>query len=239
MILLVEDDHNLSFIMQDYLELLNYNILIAKDGQEGLEIFKANPVNLCILDVMLPLKDGFTLAKEIRAMNSDVPIIFLTAKVMKEDRISGFRAGCDDYITKPFSTEELELRIQAILKRCMTSQGMKGLQNNGAFNLGKYEFDHKNMLLKYEEQEKVLTRKENALLKLLCENKNHLVTREYALKAVWGDDDYFIGRSMDVFIAKLRKYLKADPAIAITNVHGTGFKLEIKDAQTGSFSEGY
>lgn len=227
-ILLVEDDPNLSLVLQDYLEMLDYDILLCKDGQEGLEAFQQGYIDLCILDVMLPKKDGFTLAKEIREADDDIPIIFLTAKSMKEDRLKGFRAGCDDYITKPFSTEELNLRIQAILKRCLVRKASRPAEEIQPYTLGKYVFDHKNMVLRLGKEEKNLTRKENALLKLLCENKNQLMTREYALKSVWGDDDYFIGRSMDVFIAKLRKYLKDDPTISITNVHGTGFRLEIR-----------
>ena len=164
----------------------------------------------------------------MRKNNEDVPIIFLTAKSLKEDRIKGFRSGCDDYITKPFSTEELSLRIQVILKRSMV-QGLNEKEEPAGFDIGNYYFDFKNMILRYGTEEKNLTRKENALLKLLCENKDQLLTREAALKSVWGDDDYFIGRSMDVFIAKLRKYLKEDPRISITNVHGIGFRLEVKD----------
>lgn len=224
-ILLVEDDPNLSLVLKDYLEMINYNIILGKDGREGIKAFREESIDLCILDIMLPFKDGFTLAGEIRALNEAVPIIFLTAKSLKEDRIKGFRAGCDDYITKPFSTEELDLRIQAILKRCMAQKAQE-VKPEETYKIGKYTFDHRNMVLRLGKKEKTLTRKENALLKLLCENKNRLLTREAALKSVWGDDDYFIGRSMDVFIAKLRKYLNEDPSIAITNVHGTGFKLE-------------
>lgn len=227
-ILLVEDDHNLSLVMQDYLEMMNYEITVCRDGLEGLDAFRKKSFHLCILDIMLPKMDGFAVAEEIRRQNKEVPIIFLTAKAMKEDRIKGFRIGCDDYMTKPFSTEELNLRIQAILKRCMIPRSVNGNVHPEEMSIGHYVFDSKNMILRIGEVEKTLTRKENALLKLLCENKNQLLTREYALKSVWGDDDYFIGRSMDVFIAKLRKYLKEDPDIAITNVHGTGFKLEVR-----------
>ena len=225
-ILLVEDDPNLSLVLKDYLEMINYNIILGKDGREGIKAFRDESIDLCILDIMLPFKDGFTLAAEIRAIDERMPIIFLTAKSLKEDRLKGFRAGCDDYITKPFSTEELDLRIQAILKRCVPQRGIQDAKSEEIYKIGKYAFDHRNMVLRLEKKEKTLTRKENALLKLLCENKNKLLTREAALKSVWGDDDYFIGRSMDVFIAKLRKYLSEDPSISITNVHGTGFKLE-------------
>jgi len=225
-ILLVEDDPNLSLVLQDYLEILNYKIVLCKDGKEGLEKFRKTKFSLCILDVMLPVMDGFTLAEEIRKTDHDIPIIFLTAKTLKEDRIKGFKIGCDDYITKPFSTEELSLRIQVILKRSMSAAPVS--KEKVIYKIGKYIFDHENMILKIGNSEKYLTRKENSLLKLLFENRNQLLTREVALKTIWGSDDYFIGRSMDVFIAKLRKHLKDDPSISITNVHGTGFKLEVK-----------
>ena len=226
-ILLVEDDANLSMVLKDYLEMLGYETVLRNDGEEGLEAFKENEFSLCILDVMMPKKDGFRLAKDIRAINADIPLIFLTAKSLKEDRIAGFKAGCDDYITKPFSTEELSLRIGAILKRSEIQYRQKKIPD--IFELGTIQFDHKNMILIHEGKDYSLTRKEAALLKLLAENKNQLVEREYALEKIWGSSDYFIGRSMDVFIAKLRKMLKIDPTIAITNVHGTGFKLEVNE----------
>jgi DNA-binding response OmpR family regulator len=227
-LLLVEDDPNLSLVVQDYLEIIGYNTYICKDGEEGYEEFIKGNYDLVILDVMMPKKDGFTLANDIRKTDTQTPIIFLTAKSLKEDRIRGFQSGCDDYIPKPFSTEELSLRIEAILRRCIPkSETTKDLPQR--FKIGEYTFDCKNMNLIFGEQEKSLTRKESSLLKLLCEHKNNLLTREKALKVVWGNDDYFIGRSMDVFITKLRKHLKEDPAISITNVHGTGFKLEIKE----------
>lgn len=226
-ILLVEDDANLSMVLKDYLEMLGYETILRNDGEEGLEAFKENEFSLCILDVMMPKKDGFQLAKEIRAINPEIPLIFLTAKSLKEDRIAGLKAGADDYITKPFSTEELSLRISAILKRSEIQYRQKRIPD--VFELGTIQFDHKNMVLIHNEKEISLTRKESALLKLLAENKNQLVEREFALEKIWGSSDYFIGRSMDVFIAKLRKMLKIDPNIAITNVHGTGFKLEVND----------
>jgi DNA-binding response OmpR family regulator len=228
-ILLVEDDPNLSLVLQDYLEMMDYDITLCRNGKEGLDAFRAGKFNLCILDIMMPVMDGFTLAEEIKQINESVPIVFLTAKSLKEDRIKGFRLGCDDYIMKPFSTEELSLRIQAILKRCMAQSANQFKEEEPVYQIGNYSFDHKNMILRIEKKERVLTRKENALLKLLFENRNKLLTREIALKSVWGNDDYFIGRSMDVFITKLRKYLQDDPSITITNVHGTGFKLEIKE----------
>jgi DNA-binding response OmpR family regulator len=227
-ILLVEDDPNLSLVLKDYLEMMNYKVTLCGNGREGLNAFRKGNYNLCILDIMMPVMDGFALAEEIKKVDEEIPIIFLTAKSLKEDRIKGFRMGCDDYIIKPFSTEELSLRIQVILKRCMTEAKNKQKNQAAFYKIGKYTFDYKNMILRSGNSEKVLTRKENSLLKLLCENRNQLLTREEALRQVWGNDDYFIGRSMDVFIAKLRKYLKDDPNIQITNVHGTGFKLEAK-----------
>ena len=228
-ILLVEDDPNLSMVIQDYLEMLNYQTKLCKDGDEGLDEFRRNRYDLIILDVMMPKKDGFSVAQEIRKVDNQIPIVFLTAKALKEDRIKGFQSGCDDYICKPFSTEELSLRIKAILKRCQTA-GLEMIEPlNKEFSIGNLTFDHVNMVLRTKENEHFLTRKESALLKLLCLYKDQLLSREVALKTIWGDDDYFIGRSMDVFISKLRKYLKADPNISITNVHGTGFKLEVKE----------
>ncbi len=228
-ILLVEDDPNLSFVIQDYLEMLNYSTMVCKDGEEGLTEFTRNTYDLVILDVMMPKKDGFSVAEDIRKFDDLTPIMFLTAKSLKEDRIKGFQVGCDDYISKPFSTEELSLRIKAILKRCsvVSNAALSEVQQN--FVLGDYTFDQSNMLLIHKNKSQSLTRKEVALLKLLCVNKDKLLTREIALKSIWGDDDYFIGRSMDVFISKLRKHLKEDPRISITNVHGTGFKLEVKE----------
>jgi DNA-binding response OmpR family regulator len=227
-ILLVEDDPNLSTVLGDYLEILGYSTVLARDGEEGYISFRAHKIDLCILDVMMPKKDGFTLANEIREINEAVPIIFLTAKGLKEDRINGFKLGCDDYITKPFSSEELSLRIKAILRRCAVRENPMP-DSEEVFTIGKYTFDPYNLVLKSDNFEKKLTRKETDLLKLLCINKNKVLTREQALILVWGDDDYFIGRSMDVFITKLRKYLKDDPGISILNVHGTGFKLEVRE----------
>ncbi len=231
-ILLVEDDYNLSLVLKDYLDMLGYETTIAKDGEEGLQKFQAENFDMCIIDVMMPRKDGFSLAKDIRKFNSDVPMIFLTAKTMKEDRIKGFKVGADDYLTKPFSTEELSLRIEVILKRCQIKNLYASYTEERApFTFGIFHFDHNNMLLKSEHTEQKLTKKEADLLKLLYVNRNNLLSREMILKSIWGDDDYFIGRSMDVFIAKLRKYLKPDPNISIVNIHGTGFKLEIKEPE--------
>jgi len=228
-VLLVEDDPNLGLLLKDYLDLLEYRTTLCTNGKDGLVTFKKVRFDLCILDVMLPVMDGFALASEIRMINEEVPIIFLTARSMNEDRIAGFRAGCDDYITKPFSTEELSLRIKAILKRCRLASESTLVADIPQIAIGDYSFDSSNMMLIRQGKKQSLTRKETALLKLLCDNMNSIVTREFALKAIWGDDDYFIGRSMDVFITKLRKYLKDDPAVSITNIHGTGFRLEVKE----------
>jgi len=224
-ILLVEDDPNLSTVLHDYLDMLNYSTTIAADGEDGLLKFSQGNFDLCILDVMLPRKDGFTLAADIRLLNNEIPIVFLTARGQNDDRVAGFKAGCDDYITKPFSSEELALRIEAILKRCMTREKR---QQNGIIEIGNYRFDSGNLLLIFNDEQQKLTPKEAALLKLLYHYKNNLLPREIALKEIWGDADYFIGRSMDVFIARLRKYLRNDPSVLIQNVHGSGFKLEVK-----------
>ncbi len=227
-ILFVEDDPNLSMILQDYLEMIGYSVKHARDGEEGLRFFLAGNYDMLILDVMMPKKDGFSLAEDVRKKNQAIPIIFLTAKSLKEDRIKGFQQGCDDYITKPFSTEELSLRIKAILKRCAISLTNSQQNDTDKFTLGKFEFDSENMVLQCaDESERRLTRKEAGLLKLLCLNKNNILPREVALETIWGDNDYFIGRSMDVFIAKLRKYLKTDSNVKIINIHGIGFKLEV------------
>lgn len=227
--MLVEDDPNLSEVIMDFLELQGYEIIRAFDGEEGLTAFYRNQVDLCLIDVMMPKKDGFGLVEEIRKLNEDVPVIFITARSMKEDRIRGFRVGCDDYLSKPFSTEELELRIHAILKRCQTRFHDARVNEKEIYTIGNYTFDYSNMVLKINGGEQRLTKKEADLLHLLAINKNQLLKRELVLKMVWGDDDYFIGRSMDVFITKLRKHLKEDPGISIINYHGTGFLLEVKE----------
>lgn len=226
-ILFVEDDPNLSMILRDYLEMIGYTVDHALDGEKGIQLFTRNTYQLVILDIMMPKKDGFTAAKEIRDINQMVPIIFLTAKNLKEDRIKGFEFGCDDYITKPFSTEELSLRIKAILKRCAIIDQSAAEPVKNTITIGKFIFDSSNMTLKFGDSKRILTRKESGLLKLLCMNKNNLLPREVAMEAIWGENDYFIGRSMDVFIAKLRKYLKPDSNVRISNVHGIGFRLEV------------
>lgn len=222
-ILVAEDDANLSVLLCDYLNLLGYETVCARDGKEGWIIFQQGIFDMCILDVMMPRMDGFTLAEQIRKKNSSVPIVFLTARGMNEDRVRGFKAGCDDYVTKPFNSEELGLRIEAILKRC----GL--IKEEEQYDIGIYKFDAVNMKLTTVNGTQSLTPKESSLMRLLCRNKNQLLSREKALKEIWGDENYFVGRSMDVFIARLRKYLKDDPNVSIANVHGTGFRLEVAE----------
>jgi two-component system, OmpR family, response regulator len=230
-ILLAEDDPNLSSVLQDYLEIIGYNVTLCENGIEALEVFNKEYFDLCIIDVMMPKKDGFSLAEDIRKNNEMVPIIFLTAKSLKEDRVKGFSIGCDDYITKPFSTEELSLRIKAIMKRCTLRDPHANSPAGGIFIIGNYTFDSENLLLTTTNKEIKLTRKEAALLKLLAERINQVLPRDLALKKIWGRNDYFFARSMDVFITKLRKHLKNDPDISIINLHGTGFKLFVDNVK--------
>ena len=222
-ILLVEDDPALGFVIKDNLTMKGYEVTLCADGDDGQKAFHHQPFDLCIFDVMMPKKDGFTLAKNIREKNQQVPILFVTAKSMVEDRIKGFNAGGDDYIIKPFSMEELYLRIEVFLRR---SNGLNAKEET--FQLGQYTFDCVNLTLLQATGPKVLTEKESGVLKLLCLHKGRVLKREEILKAVWGDDDYFLGRSLDVFISKLRKYLKNDPAVEIVNYHGVGFRLETR-----------
>lgn len=222
-ILLVEDDPNLGILLQEYLEAKGYETKLGKDGKEGYDLFCKQDYDLILLDVMMPVKDGITLAKEIRMNNKNVPIIFLTAKSMKEDTIEGFNAGGDDYITKPFSMEELLVRIQAVLRRTNKQISINNEQSN--FTLGAYTFNSEKQLLEHNGQQQKLTTKESGLLRLLCVHKNDVLDRNFALKTIWHDDNYFNGRSMDVYIAKLRKYLKDDQKVEIINIHGKGFKL--------------
>ena len=223
-ILLVEDDPNLGQLTQEYLTLKGYPTDRATDGNAGLQRFMTGRYDLCILDVMMPKKDGFTLAKEIRMDGRDVPIIFLTAKSGPEDAIQGLRLGADDYMTKPFNMEELLLRIQAILRR---HQGADAQPETPIYQIGMFRFDYPHQLLlrNNETTGQRLTSKESELLKLLAQNLNQPLGRSFALKVVWGDDSYFNARSMDVYITKLRKYLKDDPSVQLVNVHGEGFKL--------------
>ncbi len=222
-ILVVEDDPNLGTLLTEYLRARGHDATLATDGEKGLKAYKREEFEFLILDVMMPVKDGFTLAKEIRAKDEKVPILFLTAKSMKEDTIQGFQAGADDYMTKPFSMEELLMRVDAIMRRAGLGDDVE--PEPETYTIGIYTFDHRKQLLLAEGKEFKLTTKENELLKMLCKNQNGLMERDKALNLIWGDDNYFNGRSMDVYIAKLRKHLKKDPQVEILNVHGRGFKL--------------
>jgi DNA-binding response OmpR family regulator len=223
-ILLVEDDPNLGFVIKDNLQMKGYEVTLCNDGEVGERTFFQQPFDLCILDVMMPKKDGFSVAQSIRQKNQQVPILFVTAKSMLEDKITGFAAGGDDYITKPFSVEELCLRIEVFLRR---SSGLTG-KTDTQFKIGSYLFDAQNLTLAFDSDTKTLTQKEADVLRLLCQHQDRVLKREEILKAVWGNDDYFLGRSMDVFISKLRKYLKDDATVQIVNYHGVGFRLEIR-----------
>ena len=224
-LLLAEDDENLGSLLQEYLTAKNFEAEWVKDGEKAFRVFEKTHFDLCILDVMMPIKDGFTLATEIRMVDAGMPIVFLTAKSMKEDVLEGFTRGADDYITKPFSMEELIFRIEAILRRTKGS----GDGITPCKNIGKYEFDPQKQILKFNDLTHNLTTKETELLKLLCYNKNRILERNFALKAIWFDDNYFNARSMDVYITKLRKYLKGDPSVQIINVHGKGYKLIVDE----------
>jgi len=220
-ILLAEDDNNLGLLLNSFIKAKGYQVELARNGKIALEKFNKGNFQFVILDVMMPEMDGFTVAKEIRGIDQKVPILFLTAKTMKEDKLQGFSLGADDYLTKPFSMEELVARIEAILKRTADSN----TSVDRTFTIGKFSFDPETRILKIGDDENKLTTKENHLLKLLAKNKNDVLDRQAALRSIWGDDNYFNGRSMDVYIAKLRKILKADDSIEIMNVHGRGFKL--------------
>jgi len=224
-ILLAEDDSNLGMILKSYLEARGYNTFLFENGAKAIKAFKNDTFDFCIVDVMMPIKDGFTLAKEIRAMNKRVPILFLTAKSMQEDVIEGLKIGADDYMTKPFSMEELLLRMNAIIKRSLENSNEEIEKN--IYNIGKFVFDFNKQILTFNSKEQKLTSKEADLLRMLCINKNSTLDRTEALLNVWGNDSYFNARSMDVYLTKLRKYLKADENIQIINIHGKGFKLLI------------
>ncbi|WP_219223906.1 response regulator transcription factor [Pedobacter antarcticus] len=227
-ILLVEDDPNLGMLLQDYLQLKGkFDIVLCVDGEEGLRAFSRQNFDLCILDVMMPKKDGFALGKEIRKMNEHVPIIFATAKAMMEDKAAAYDLGGDDYITKPFRIEELLLRINALLKRVSSKESVPAAPEQTLFEIGSYTFDYTTQLITYKGVQQKLSTKEAELLRLLCLKQNAVLTREEALLSIWHDDNYFNGRSMDVFLSKLRKYLREDPRVEILNVHGKGYKLLI------------
>jgi two-component system, OmpR family, response regulator VicR len=221
-ILYVEDDETLSFVTKDNLELNGYKVDHFLDGESAIEAFYQVSYDLCILDVMLPKMDGFALAEKIRGTDPNVPILFLTAKSMKEDRINGLKLGADDYITKPFSIEELILKIEVFLRRKYVSVSI-----NDQYKIGAYNFDYRNLILYFGSNDRSLTQKEADLLKMLLDHKNNVVKRSIILEKLWGEDDYFLGRSMDVFISRLRKYLSEDPKIKLDNIHGVGFKLVI------------
>ncbi|HZH54864.1 MAG TPA: response regulator transcription factor [Sphingobacteriaceae bacterium] len=224
-ILLAEDDPNLGELLKDYLELKGkFDVTLCKDGEEAIRAFGQDHFDLCILDVMMPKKDGFTLGREIRKINPDIPLIFATAKGMMEDKTEAFGLGGDDYITKPFRVEELLLRIQALLKRVTREKAFEEEPVN-EFQIGKFHFDYPSQIISIEGRDQKLSTKEAELLRLLCLNMNEVLTRETALLEIWHDDNYFNGRSMDVFLSKLRKYLKEDPNVEIVNVHGKGYKL--------------
>ena len=225
-ILLVEDDPNFGIILRDFLKMNDYDVVLAKNGMEGFEKFKKYDFHLCILDVMMPYKDGFTLAGEIKEVNQDIPLIFLTAKSMKEDVLKGYKIGADDYLKKPFDSDVLLFKIKAILKRNKLSTILDPEEHE--FNFSSFEFNSKLRHLKYKDNKHVkLSPKENMLLKMLLLYKNDLMPRELALTRIWRDDNYFTSRSMDVYIAKLRKQLELDPNVKINNIHGEGFRLVI------------
>ena len=224
-ILLCEDDENLGMLLREYLQAKNFETELCPDGEAGYKAFLKGSFDLCVLDVMMPKKDGFSLAKDIRQNNSDIPIIFLTAKTLKEDVLDGFKIGADDYITKPFSMEELVFRIEAILRR------VKGKKNRDrtTYKIGSFTFDTQKQILSRGEKQTKLTTKESELLSLLCAHANEILQRDFALKTIWIDDNYFNARSMDVYITKLRKHLKEDESVEIINIHGKGYKLITPD----------
>ncbi len=230
-ILLVEDDQNFGDVLRSYLEMHGYEVRLATDGVQGGELFKKQKFDLCILDVMMPKKDGFTLGKEIREQDADMPLIFLTAKTMKEDVLKGFQLGADDYISKPFNSEELLYRIQAVLKRTQPKSDSR--EDAKEFVIGKYHFNFPLRILSYhngqpDEEKFKLSPKEAQLLRMFAQNINDILPRSSALTEIWGQDDYFTARSMDVFVTKLRKYLRLDENIEIVNIHGNGFQLLVK-----------
>ncbi len=222
-VLLAEDDPNLGNLLKTYLEAKGFPTQLCINGQIAYDVFKTNDIDFCIVDVMMPVKDGFSLVKDIRKIDKKVPVLFLTAKNMQEDKLKGFQIGADDYITKPFSMEELLMRMEAILRR--TQEGEKQNPVNNFYTIGNYTFDYNRQILTFGGIDQKLTSKETELLMVLCKSANEVVDRSVALNKIWKDDSYFNARSMDVYITKLRKYLKEDPQIELLNVHGVGFKL--------------
>jgi two-component system, OmpR family, response regulator len=223
-ILLVEDDPNFGSILKSYLELADYEVVLKKDGKQGLNCFRNSVFNMCILDIMMPEMDGFTLAKEIKKLDSEIPLIFLTAKTLKEDVLEGFRIGADDYLTKPFDSEVLLYKISAILKR-KSSGGMNADEEPTEFIIGSFVFNQRLRTLTNKGQVQTLSPKESELLVMFCTAKDGILSRSEALKKIWEADNYFTARSMDVFVARLRKFLKEDPTVEIINIHGNGFRL--------------
>ncbi len=224
-VLLAEDDKNLGSILKNYLDAKGYDTKLCVNGEDALHIYRKEKFDFCILDVMMPLKDGYTLAKEIRSFDKRIPILFLTAKSMPEDILEGFKVGGDDYLSKPFSMEELLARMKAILRRIAATS--IELPKDSIYKIGNYLFEYNRQVLVKESKEQKLTSKESELLRLLCDNANRVLDRREALIKIWNDDSYFNARSMDVYIVKLRKYLKEDPGVELINVHGVGFKLVI------------
>ncbi|WP_138482397.1 response regulator transcription factor [Dyadobacter bucti] len=222
-ILYVEDDPNLAFATKDNLEEYDYEVVHAVDGKQALDFFGKDHFDICVLDIMLPKMDGFTLAEKIRSADSQVPILFLTARALQEDKIKGLKLGADDYVTKPFSIEELKLRIDVFLRRSKSDQPVPVKVNSS--QVGKYAFDFQKLTLTIDETRQNLTFREAEVLKYLAERTDQVIRRDELLKAIWGDDDYFMGRSLDVFISRLRKYLSGDPDIRIDNIHGVGFRM--------------
>jgi len=223
-LLYVEDDESLGFVTKDNLEMQGYDISHCTDGKSALEAAKSGKFDLCILDIMLPEMDGFAVAEEIRRFNADIPIIFLSAKSLKEDKIKGLRLGADDYITKPFSIEELILKVEVFLRRRSVSNGTA---TANLYHFGNYEFDHKNLGLSYNGETETLTQREADLLKYFLDHPNQVVKRSEILEKLWGEDDYFMGRSLDVFISRLRKYLRHDEKLKVENIHGVGFRFNM------------
>jgi two-component system, OmpR family, response regulator len=229
-VLLAEDDPHLGKILKYYLEARGYDVVLAVDGEEAINKFHSNKeISIVLLDVMMPLKDGFQIAKEIRQQNQGIPIIFTTAKALQTDILEGFRLGADDYLTKPFTMEELLARINAVILRAYKDGDVKKEKDTDQFHIGLYFFDHRRHVLKYDDIELKLTARESQLLKLLCNYSNQVLDRKVALELIWGEDNYFHSRSMDVYISKLRKYLKNDQRIELINIHGVGFKLVLPD----------
>jgi len=224
-ILLVEDDPNFGSILKSYLELADYEVMLKQDGKQGLSAFKTYPFDLCILDIMMPEMDGFTLAREIKKVNDKLPMIFLTAKTLKQDILEGFRIGADDYLTKPFDSEVLLCKISAILKR--NTENPEQEEEQDVISIGRFTFNSRLRQLILDDQVQILSPKETQLLKMMSGAKDGILSRKDALGKIWGNDNYFTTRSMDVFIARLRKYLKPDPSIEIINIHGNGFRLVV------------